>query len=256
MEYILIILLAAGIVASFILGILGITKIIKWSRPSYRGSIGENKVSSILTSLPDGYFVFEDVYLNVDGRSVQIDHVVISAYGIFVIETKNYKGWIYGSDESEYWTKNIYGRKYQFRNPIKQNFSHVAALSRLLGPSYSSFIPVVVFLNGATLKCDARATVLYCGQLIDFIMGYKDSIFDFEEIIYLNQKLESAIVQDKDRECTHIKSVSREMIKRRILINNGICPRCKGPLVERKGIFGDFIGCGNYPRCRFTARVC
>lgn len=253
MECILIILPAAGIVAAFI---LGITKIIKWSRPSYRGAIGENIVSSILTCLPDGYFVFDDVYLNVDGRSVQIDHVVISAYGIFVIETKNYKGWIYGSDESEYWTKNVYGRKYQFRNPIKQNFSHVAALSKLLGLSLSNFIPVVVFLNGVTLKCDAHATVLYCGQLIDFIMGYKYSIFDSEEILYLSQKLESAIVQDKERERTHINSVSREIIKRRILINNGICPRCKGLLVERKGTFGVFIGCSNYPWCRFTARVC
>ena len=51
--------------------------------------------------------------------------MVLSEYGIFVIETKNYSGWILGGEYSEEWTKNVYGKKYKFRNPLKQNYTHV-----------------------------------------------------------------------------------------------------------------------------------
>jgi DNA topoisomerase I len=32
----------------------------------------------------------------------------------------------------------------------------------------------------------------------------------------------------------------------------GKCPRCGGNLVEREGKFGKFLGCRNYPKCKFT----
>lgn len=56
-----------------------------------------------------------------------IDHVVISKYGVFVIETKNYRGWIIGNEKSEYWTQVIYKRKERLYNPIKQNYGHIKA---------------------------------------------------------------------------------------------------------------------------------
>ena len=62
----------------------------------------------------------------------QIDHLVLSEYGIFVIETKRYKGWIFGSEKAENWTQVIFKEKHQFRNPVKQNWSHVYALKSVL----------------------------------------------------------------------------------------------------------------------------
>ena len=77
------------------------------SQAEYRGRLGEQKVCSILKKLPAEYYLWNDIVLQRNGYSVQIDHVVISPYGIFVIETKNYTGWIYGNDDSDQWTKNI-----------------------------------------------------------------------------------------------------------------------------------------------------
>lgn len=63
-----------------------------------------------------------------DTHTTQIDHIVVSIHGIFVIETKNYKGWIYGNSNNEYWTQNIYGNKYSLYNPLLQNKNHIKSL--------------------------------------------------------------------------------------------------------------------------------
>ena len=67
-----------------------ITIVIKVMKPKIKGFIGEYMVSTKLSFLSGEYHVFDDVYLENNGFSTQIDHVIISPYGIFVIETKNY----------------------------------------------------------------------------------------------------------------------------------------------------------------------
>ena len=58
-------------------------------------------------ALPSEYYVMDDVVLNTVRGTTQIDHIVISKYGVFVIETKNYRGIIYGNDDSKKWNQNI-----------------------------------------------------------------------------------------------------------------------------------------------------
>jgi len=221
------------------------------NKAKIKGTLGERKISSKLSSLPNNYLVFNDIYINVAGRSTQIDHVVISIYGIFVIETKNYTGWIYGSDNSEYWTKNIYGNKYQFRNPIKQNKSHILALKQLWGISTDKFIPIVTFLNGADLKCETHEIVIYSNQLKSVILSYKNQILSSEKVKDLAKILRFASNANKGRKREHVRSVRHEITERNTMIHNGICPSCKGNLVERESKYGHFIGCSNYPKCKF-----
>ena len=178
-----------------------------WNYKKIRGRRGEKKVSSILMKLPDDYFLFDDVYLTSATHSSQIDHVVISTRGIFVIETKNMKGWIYGSPNADYWTKNMYGNKYYFYNPMKQNFSHVLALKSVLGVSYDKFIPLVVFLDCATLKSRYYGQVLYASELLDYILGFKNQYFTDEEVKELVTRLSLANNTDEETRKEHVKSV-------------------------------------------------
>ena len=225
---------------------------LRWNQANLRGWFGEKNVSSRLHTLPDDYALFNDVYINIGGRSVQIDHVVVSVYGIFVIETKNYTGWIYGSENSEYWTKNVFGNKYQFRNPIKQNYSHVWALKNLLEIPEDKFIPIVVFLGGATLKCNTQSAVIYSRQLRRYILSYQMPIFSQNELNDITNRLASANNLDKNRKKEHLHSVRQDIAERNALMRSGICPRCRGNLVERRGKYGRFLGCSNYPQCKFT----
>ena len=66
--------------------------------PTYKGKEGENRVHNILMQLPDDYVILDDVVLPTNKGTTQIDHIVVSKYGVFAIETKNYRGEIYGDD--------------------------------------------------------------------------------------------------------------------------------------------------------------
>ncbi|WP_294065602.1 NERD domain-containing protein [uncultured Fusobacterium sp.] len=218
------------------------------------GKIGENKIAQILSSLPKEYKVFNDIYLSNNGMTTQIDHIVISIYGIFVIETKNYKGQIYGNDNSEHWTENFYGKTYKFYNPIKQNHSHIKVLQKLLRIPFDTLISVVVFSNNATLECDNLENIIYSFELKEFIKGYKKPIFNVDDVKKISDKLLQYNIDSEDIKEVHIKNVQQKVFQKEVLISKKICPKCGGKLVERKGRYGNFLGCSNYPKCKFTSK--
>ena len=116
---------------------------------------------------PTLYRCFHDLYLpRPDGNgSTQIDHVVVSPFGIFVIETKNSKGWIFGSEGHPKWSQQIDHRKSTFQNPLRQNLLHVRALMNLLGLPENRFHPVVVFIGDCEFKTPMPSNVLNQGLL-------------------------------------------------------------------------------------------
>lgn len=116
-----------------------------------KGAKGERIVAGRLNDLnPQFYRSFHDLYLpRPDGSgTTQIDHVVVSRFGIFVIETKYCNGWIFGNGRQKKWTQSIYGRNTQFPNPLHQNHLHVLALQKFLGLPERSFHSLVFFVDG------------------------------------------------------------------------------------------------------------
>ena len=87
--------------------------------PAQKGKRGEKQVTGRLRKgLPDEYRILDDIYLPLpDGTTTQIDHIVVSQYGVFVVETKTYSGWIFGDEKSKEWTQSIYHKKSRFQNP-------------------------------------------------------------------------------------------------------------------------------------------
>ena len=226
-----------------------------WLRRS-KGRIGEHRVAHILGRLPkDRYQVINDLLLRTSsGSTTQIDHVVISQYGIFVIETKFYKGWIYGGENSEFWTQNIYGNKYTLRNPILQNAGHVRALRQLL-KDYGDipFIPIVAFSRQATLGVSSGTPVIYWNQIRKVIGQFKEKRIAPDALTGIYNKLiESNIPDSKESRREHIRNVRSYEDRRNIAVASGKCPRCGGNLVLRHSKYGSFYGCSNYPRCKFT----
>lgn len=220
-----------------------------------KGAYAEDRVARRLARLPEEYHVFNDVYIHRGNRSVQIDHVVISRYGVFVIETKNYKGWVYGSANAEHWTQNIYGHKYQLYNPTRQNSSHVGALCNLFRITRDKTIPLIVFAGSATVHCSTDCYVVYFSQLRQIIDQNKNIQFTDEQVMQMVEKLSAALVTDKNSKREHVRKVRQQVAEKEQLEANGICPRCHGQLVMRKGRYGHFIGCSNYPNCKYTAQT-
>lgn len=222
-----------------------------------KGWFGEKNISNRLEKLEsDKYIVLKDLLVKTkNGNTSQIDHLVISVYGVFVIETKNYKGWIFGNEKSDKWTQVIYNRKNQFRNPIKQNWSHIYALKSIL-KDYSNlrYVPVVVFAGTAVLKnIVSNVPVIYDYEIRNFITEYPvEKCITFEEVQRIASILQGKNIEDKETRKTHVQNIHRTVIERQLKMENLICPRCNGELKLRNGKPGKFYGCSNYPRCRFT----
>ena len=226
--------------------------VIKILKPKIKGFIGEYMVSTKLSFLSGEYHVFDDVYLNNNGHTTQIDHVIISPYGIFVIETKNYTGMILGTTDAEYWTKVMYKNKYKFYNPIKQNRGHIISLKRLLNLPDKYFFPIVVFHNNAEIKVYTTEDVINFYYLKKTINRYKEQILSENEVKELCNKLKSSLDTTKRKGKKHVQNTQRNVAQKEDMVNNRICPRCKGQLVIRQGKHGGFLGCSNYPSCKFT----
>lgn len=223
--------------------------------PNIKGKMGEFNVSVVLATLPkDEYQVINDIIIPSKYGTTQIDHVVVSVYGIFVIETKNYKGLIYGGEDAETWTKNMWGNKYSLRNPLKQNYGHVKSLQAILNIPKEMFIPIVVFSNRAKLRVQTQETVINLWRLRSEIKKHKIPIIPSEQLIDYRSSIELAAIDDKDIAKSHKANVRQNLNQRSQAIANGLCPRCGGHLVKRNGRYGSFYGCSNYPNCKFTMK--
>jgi len=124
--------------------------------PVWKGSFGEKQVIAQLKKLdPENNILFNDLYIpKKDGASAQVDHILVSNKGLFVIETKNYDGWIFDSESSPNWTQVLYKRRKKFYNPVWQNSTHIKVLKEYLGEAVEK-IPIysiIVFGNQATFK--------------------------------------------------------------------------------------------------------
>jgi len=229
------------------------------SHPKIKGLIGEWRVRKQLRRLPEeNYRILNDITLRGKKGTSQIDHLVVSPYGIFVIETKNYNGWIHGSEDSEYWFQTFYKHKTKFRNPIKQNWSHIYAMKENL-PEYKdvAYHPVIVFVGKGKLKnLDVTTDVIYSDALFETIMRHRgpQKLSD-NEIDKISTTLRGASIKDKQAKRNHVSrikwNVKMKKMKERVLI----CPQCGGQLIIRTGKSGEFYGCSNFPQCQYKTKL-
>lgn len=229
------------------------------------------RVFSILSQLPDEYTILNDLVFRTDKGTTQIDHVVVSKYGVFAIETKNYRGEIYGDDKRQEWTQLIvtkvtyakkwwktytYVTKNHFYNPVKQSLGHAFRIKELLTEfPYAKIVPIVVFTGDAVLEnVDSKYHAIYEENLLEVINDYKTTYLTNNDV----QRVVSILVGNNVRETVndrqHVKNLRTAARQVNATINSGVCPKCGGHLVLRNGKYGTFYGYSNYPKCRFTTQ--
>ena len=153
--------------------------------------------------IPDGY-----------GGTTQIDHIIISPYGIFVIETKNISGWIFGDAKSAKWYSSYYGNRYYFQNPFRQNYKHIFCLSQIMNLPKSSFITIIAFTGNCKIKSRNMlpASFVTSGyELLSFILNHKTKLLENSLVKSLETRIrQSAIAKDKKSVASHASYVRRQ----------------------------------------------
>jgi len=152
--------------------------------PTLKGRLGEAAINFLAGRCldPTVYHLIPDVMLPTPDGTTQIDHVIVSRYGIFVLETKAYKGWIFGSERDAQWTQQIFRHKERFQNPLRQNYKHTKTLADLTGIPEEYFKSLVVFVGDCTFKTEMPANVVYMGGFVGYIKGFQTQIIKDEQV--------------------------------------------------------------------------
>ena len=240
----------------------------------YKGEKGEKKVSRITDQVCANTTAVPIKNLCLpwpDGKTAQIDELIIADSGIYVIEVKNYKGWIFGNESNQYWIQvlstGIRGEsiKNKLYNPIRQNNSHIYCIKKNLkgykGPIHS----LIVFSNEAEFKdVTVNSSGVYVLYQRDFrrVMreinsAYKGSLSE-EEIVDIRGKL--ILAASGANSSNHTMYVKQQIARKEERLEKSVCPRCGAPLVVRTAKKGpragsQFFGCSRYPDCRYTRNI-
>jgi len=220
-----------------------------------KGFFGEFRVrSALLLRLDsDAYRSLHNLTLPVHDGTTQIDHLIVSRFGVFVIETKNLTGWIFGDERSRNWTQSVYGNNYQFLNPLRQNYKHLKAVENLLGFGSKCLHSVVVFVGSSRFQTAMPPNVLKRGELVPYIRSKTEVVLSDDQVDDAIQRLKASAISGFGARRQHMKSLRENE-------SSPVCARCGKAMVLRTAKRGpspgtEFWGCSGYPQCRFTRDI-
>lgn len=184
----------------------------KFFRATIKGKIGEGVVNlaAKLRLNRKEYILLKDVTIPTSRGTTQIDHVVLSRFGIFVIETKNYSGWIYGNATDPTWTQVCHRKKSKFQNPLRQNNGHILALAELLHVPKETFHNMVCFIGDATFKTQVPDGVFFDGRYTKYIKSFKKPVLSHAELGTIRDVLESGrLKRGIKTDLQHVRNLKR-----------------------------------------------
>ena len=227
--------------------------------PWVKGLVGEAFVMmSAGFGLPkDTYHPFHNVTLKTLDGTTQIDHDFVSEFGIFVVETKNLQGWIFGREEQAYWTQKIYRKSSKFQNPLRQNFKHLKVLEALLDLPSDCFHSVVAFTGTCTFKTAMPPNITTGIGFIAYIKSFQAPVLSKAQVVSVVDQIEGGRLANSfethRRHVQHLKSRADPNAER-------LCPQCGNRMILRtakrgKKIGKRFWGCSAYPVCKMVQEL-
>jgi hypothetical protein len=165
---------------------------------------------------PD-FHLLNHITLKIDNGTTQIDHILVSRFGIFVIETKDYSGWIFANAKQSTWTQVLYGGKFKFQNPIFQNLRHIQAVQELLDFLPPSTIKsVVVFVGSAEFKTEVPAGVCTLSGLMAYIRNHTEEALSINRVQFSVGRLETArLAVSGQTDLEHLQNLERRHGRRK-----------------------------------------
>nr|WP_171522762.1 nuclease-related domain-containing protein [Acinetobacter lanii] len=169
-------------------------------KPYFKGKLGEFAVSTHakLYLNNEDYILLNDCTLPDDqGGTTQIDHILLSPFGIFIIETKNYTGWIFGTERQKTWTQKIYKKNYKFQNPLHQNYKHQKVLEKILEDLIDReyLHSVIVFMPDCEFKTAMPANVFKGAKWTDYVKAFKEPVISEMKLKRIQRRIEKEVLE-------------------------------------------------------------
>ncbi len=160
---------------------------------------------------PPDYHLMNHVTLQMTDGTTQVDHILVSRFGVFVIETKDYGGWIFANPTQPKWTQVLFHLRFKFQNPIFQNKRHVRAVQGLLDFLPSDAInSVVVFTGEAAFKTETPEGVVSVSGLVDYLRAHAVEVMSVNRMQFCVGRLETArLAISGQTDVEHVQSLER-----------------------------------------------
>jgi hypothetical protein len=249
-----------------------------------KGWFGEKVVSLMLKlSLDKGcYTIIDDVTIpDGEGGTTQIDHLVVSPFGVFVVETKNMGGWIFGTEREATWTQKFRRAPARsFQNPMRQNYKHTETLAEALGVPREALFSVIVFVGDSHFKTPIPPNVTYGLGCVRPIKARREVLLSPEQVTQLVGAIEQLrLTPGAETHRQHVEylrsreraaapppaarppPVARPQPAQVLPVSaERRCPQCGKGLILRTARQGahagsQFWGCAGFPSCRYTEKT-
>lgn len=260
--------------------------------PRFKGWRGERAVKNSIRRKLDAqvYVALHDITLPTPDGSTQIDHLIFSPYGLFVLETKNYQGWIFGSERQSHWTQQIYRKRSKFQNPLRQNYKHIRTLQELLGISAEQLHSVIAFVGDCEFKTEMPPHVTRGEGFVAYIQSFTQTVWSPQEVRRLLNRLEEVRLQPgratNRKHAAHVRQLQSQRVLHgagqslepawaavderptmpeppvanasvRLAEGVPVCPQCAWPLrsllMQRGPLAGQAVSrCSNTGECSFV----
>ena len=200
--------------------LFSLAALFKLFKPYLKGKFGEFAVvvhAKRYLKQPHYILMNDLTFEDGQGATTQIDHLLLSPFGLFVIETKNYKGWIFGGERQKMWTQKLYKQSYKFQNPLHQNYKHVKVLEQVLTDVLSPehIHSLVVFMPEAEFKTAMPANVFRNASWTDYVKSFQEPVISETKLNRIQLHLEKAMLE-KSRQTNrqHIEGLKqRKQVK-------------------------------------------
>ena len=176
-----------------------VAALFKIFKPFLKGKFGEFAVGIHAKKyLTKEYILLNNCTLpDEQNGTTQIDHILLSPYGVFIIETKNYKGWIFGGERQKMWTQKIFKQSYKFQNPLHQNYKHQKVLEQILVDIISAeyLHSVIVFMPDCEFKTEMPLKVFRGKTWTTYVKGFKDVVISPMKLKRIQLRIEKEILE-------------------------------------------------------------
>lgn len=240
-----------------------------------KGLDGENEIAYELSKANIGMYVLRDIKFKYEDMTAQIDYIVITPYCKYYIECKNLVGNITVNDKGDFIREfTINGKKIKkgMYSPLRQVEAQRDVIIKIWERDSSKFVKLVgskdfnkwrkvlvvaankdTILNTKYAPSDMKYKILRADSLVRQLQ-YDLDHRDKDDVLYSKKDMEESANY-------YMSLNSREKIdyyeyyKSKFNLGNMVCPDCGGNLVKRNGKFGEFYGCSNYPKCKYTKKI-
>jgi len=221
----------------------------------FKGTMGEFIVNLLARFQldPTVYHLLKNVTLATEDGSRHIDQIIVSVYGVFVVETKNIHGLIIGQPQQKMWTQHVSKYKSEFQNPLHQNHDHIKSLQALLYLTDEQVHSVIVFIGKSEFNTPQPENITHSMGYIRYIKSKTELLITPIERDQLIAAIKggrlTSPVKSNSEQPSHEKQINVE--KERL----NLCPECGKEMLMRETTKGEnkghvFWACSEFPRCK------